>query len=232
MKEKILIAEDEKELAKAIKIILEYNNYDVTVTYNGLEALQKTDEENFNCIILDIMMPVMNGIDSLKEMRENGVNTPIILLTAKSQIDDKVEGLDAGANDYLTKPFNKDELLARIRAQTRTIEEKKEKYKIGNILFNKENSEISNNTITFRLNNKECAIMEILAKNQDRNVSAKELNKKIWQNEKYKSNAVQMYISYLQEKFIALDANVKINDRNGYLIEPIEKKVLIKKGNG
>ena len=127
MKEKILIAEDDKELAKAIKIILEYNNYEVTVTNNGLEALQKTDEENFNCIILDIMMPVMNGIDSLKEMRANGINTPIILLTAKAQIDDKVEGLDAGANDYLTKPFNKDELLARIRAQTRVIEEKKEK---------------------------------------------------------------------------------------------------------
>ena len=98
----------------------------------------------------------------------------------------------------------------------------------GNILFNKENSEISNNNVAFRLNNKECEIMEILAKNQDRNVSAKELNKKIWQNERYKSSAVQMYISYLQEKFVALDANVKINDKNGYSIEP----VLLKKGNG
>ncbi len=224
MKEKILIAEDEKELAKAIKIILEYNNYEVTVTNNGLEALQKTDEENFNCIILDIMMPVMNGIDSLKEMRANGINTPIILLTAKAQIDDKVEGLDAGANDYLTKPFNKDELLARIRAQTRVIEEKKEKYKIGNILFNKEIPEISNNNISFKLTNKECEIMEMLAKNQDRRISVRELNKKIWQNEKYKTNAVSMYISYLQEKFVALDANVKINDKNGYLIEPILSK--------
>lgn len=227
MKEKILIAEDEKELAKAVKIILEYNNYEVTVTNNGQEALQKTEEENFNCIILDIMMPVMNGIDALKEMRANGVNTPIILLTAKAQVDDKVEGLDAGANDYLTKPFNKNELLARIRAQTRTIEEKKEKYKIGNILFNKENAEISNNNVVFRLNNKECEIMEMLVKNQDRNISAKELNKKIWENEKYKANAVPMYISYLQEKFIALDANVKINDKNGYSIEPI----LLEEGN-
>ena len=224
MKEKILIAEDEKELAKAIKIILEYNNYEVTVTNNGAEALQKTDEDSFSCIILDIMMPVMNGIDALKEMRENGVNTPIILLTVKSQVDDKVEGLDAGANDYLTKPFNKDELLARIRAQTRVIEEKKEKYKIGNILFNKENSEISNNNVAFRLTNKECEIMEILAKNQDRRISAKELNKKIWQNERYKSNAVPMYISYLQEKFVALDANVQINEKNGYTIKPIMEK--------
>lgn len=221
MKEKILIAEDEKELAKAVKIILEYNGYEVTVTNNGAEALRKTEEDSFNCIILDIMMPVMNGIDSLKEMRANGINTPIILLTAKAQVDDKVEGLDSGANDYLTKPFNKDELLARIRAQTRTVEEKKEKYKIGNILFNKESSEISNNNISFKLNNKECEIMEMLAKNQDRSISAKELNKKIWKDEKYKANAVPMYISYLQEKFIALDANVKIHDKNGYSIKTL-----------
>ena len=220
-KEKILIAEDEKQLAKAVKTILEYNNYEVVTVNNGMEALNKTKEEKYNCIILDIMMPVMNGIDALKEIRKDGITTPIILLTAKSQVEDKIEGLDAGANNYLTKPFNKDELLARIRAQTRVFEEKKEKYKVGNIVFNKESSEISNNTVVFRLNNKECEIMEMLAKNQDRNITAKELNKKIWANEKAKSNAVPMYISYLQEKFVALDANVKISDKNGYVIEQI-----------
>ena len=129
-KEKILIAEDEKQLAKAVKTILEYNHYEVITVNNGFEAVKQTKEENFNCIILDIMMPVMNGIDALKEMRKNGITTPIILLTAKSEVEDKIEGLDAGANDYLTKPFNKDELLARIRAQTRAFEEKKEKYKV------------------------------------------------------------------------------------------------------
>ena len=226
-KEKILIAEDEKQLAKAVKTILEYSNYEVTTVNNGLEAVKQTKEENYNCIILDIMMPVMNGIDALKEMRKNGITTPIILLTAKSQVEDKIEGLDAGANDYLTKPFNKDELLARIRAQTRVFGEKKEKYKVGNITFNKENSEISNNTVVFRLNNKECEIMEMLAKNQDRNITEKELNKKIWANEKAKSNAVPMYISYLQEKFVALDANVKINDKNGYIIEPLNEPINI-----
>lgn len=223
MKEKILVAEDEKELAKAVKIILEYSNYDVTIVYNGAEAIKKTQEENFDCIILDIMMPVMNGIDALKEMRENGVASPIILLTAKAQVDDKVEGLDAGANDYLTKPFNKDELLARIRAQTRTVQEKKEKFKIGNILFDKESSELSKDNVVFKLNNRECEIMEILAKNQDRKISEKELNTKIWNTENSKESAVPMYISYLQEKFTALDANITINCKNGYAIKQIEK---------
>lgn len=94
--------------------------------------------------------------------------------------------------------------------------------KFGNILFNKENSEISNsNNVIFRLNNKECEIMDMLVKNQERNISEKELSKKVWQNEKSKANAVPMYISYLQEKFVALNANVKISDKNGYVIEKV-----------
>jgi DNA-binding response OmpR family regulator len=219
MKEKILIAEDEKELAKALKAILEYSNYNVSVVYNGKDALEKTKENNFDVIIMDIMMPIMDGITSLKEMRKDGINTPIILLTAKSQVDDKVEGLDAGANDYLTKPFNKKELLARIRALTRVEDEKKEKYSIGNIIFNKENSEISNNKAVFHLNNKECEIMEVLIKNQERNITANELSQKIWQTGKNEESAVTMYISYLQEKFSALNANIIINDKNGYILE-------------
>ena len=219
MKEKILIAEDEKELAKAIRAILQFNNYDVDVTNNGQEALDRTKEVIYNAIILDIMMPVMDGITALKEMRKNGINTPIILLTAKSQVDDKVEGLDSGANDYLTKPFNKKELLARIRAVTRTSEMQKEKYKIGNILFDKENSRISNSISEFNLNNKECEIMEMLIKNQDRNITNTEIVKRIWSNEQIEDSAAEMYISYLQDKFQALDANVEINNKNGYILE-------------
>ena len=219
MKEKILIAEDEKELAKANGAILQFNNYDVDVTNNGQEALDRTKEVIYNAIILDIMMPVMDGITALKEMRKNGINTPIILLTAKSQVDDKVEGLDSGANDYLTKPFNKKELLARIRAVTRTSEMQKEKYKIGNILFDKENSRISNSISEFNLNNKECEIMEMLIKNQDRNITNTEIVKRIWSNEQIEDSAAEMYISYLQDKFQALDANVEINNKNGYILE-------------
>lgn len=147
MKEKILVADDEKDLAKAIGTILQMSNYDVKVVNNGKDAFEEIKNGVFDVIILDVMMPEMDGIEVVKETRKINIDTPIILLTAKAQIDDKVEGLDSGANDYLTKPFNKEELLARIRVLTRKTEESKEKYSIGNIVFNKENSEISSKKV-------------------------------------------------------------------------------------
>ena len=223
MKEKlkILLADDEKELSRAIATILKYSNYEVDIVFNGKEAIDKVKENIYDLIILDVMMPVMDGIQALKEIRKDNIKTPIMLLTAKAQIDDKVEGLDSGANDYLTKPFDKKELLARIRALTREQEENKEKYKIGNITFNKETSEISNKNTSLHLNNKECEIMEFLVKNQERNITKKELKKRIWVKENKDENIVTMYISYLQEKFLALGANIKINDKNGYVLEKI-----------
>ena len=223
MKEKlkILLADDEKELSRAIATILKYSNYEVDIVFNGKEAIDKVKENIYDLIILDVMMPVMDGIQALKEMRKNKIKTPIMLLTAKAQIDDKVEGLDSGANDYLTKPFDKKELLARIRALTREQEENKEKYKIGNIIFDKETSEISNQNTSLHLNNKECEIMEFLVKNQERNITKKELKKRIWVKENKDENIVTMYIAYLQEKFLALGANIKINDKNGYVLEKI-----------
>lgn len=221
MKERILIADDEKELARAVGMILEYSNYEVDIVENGKQAVEKADENNYDVMILDVMMPIMDGIQALKKIRKNNIKTPILLLTAKSQVDDKVEGLDAGANDYLTKPFDKKELLARIRALTRIKEEKEEKYKIGNIMFDKEEAEISSEKASLHLNNKECEIMEFLVKNQERAIHKEELNKKIWTNENEDENIVTMYISYLQDKFSALGANVKINDKNGYVLEKI-----------
>ena len=218
---KILLADDEKELARAVGTILKYSNYEVNIVNNGKEAVEMVKENMYDLIILDVMMPVMDGIQALKEMRKNNIKTPIMLLTAKAQIDDKVEGLDSGANDYLTKPFDKKELLARIRALTREQEENKEKYKIGNIIFDKETSEISNQNTSLHLNNKECEIMEFLVKNQERNITKKELKKRIWVKENKDENIVTMYISYLQEKFLALGANIKINDKNGYVLEKI-----------
>ena len=135
--------------------------------------------------------------------------------------NDKVEGLDSGANDYLTKPFDKKELLARIRALIRSDKERKEKFLIGNILFSKEKSEISSSKASFRLNSKECEIMEMLVKNQDRNITSNELSKKVWQTEELQESAVNMYISYLQDKFVALDANIKINNENGFVLEKL-----------
>lgn len=218
---KILLADDEKDLSKAVGTILAYSNYDVDIVSNGKEALERINNTIYDLIILDIMMPVMDGIQALKEIRKNNIKTPVILLTAKSQVDDKVEGLDSGANDYLTKPFDKKELLARIRALTRIKEENEEKYEIGNIVFDKETSALSSDKASLHLNNKECEIMEFLVKNQERNVSKKELKKRIWVKENNDDNIVTMYISYLQEKFSALGANIKISDKNGYVLEKL-----------
>lgn len=219
MKEKILVVEDEEELAEAVKTMLDFRDYNVAVAYNGEEAIEQVKEVVFDLIIMDIMMPLKNGIETLKEMRKMGVNTPVILLTAKSQIDDKVEGLDAGANDYLTKPFDKKELLARIRAVIRTNNENQKIYSIGNLYFNKGTSELSSSKAVFHLNNKESNLLEILLKNQQKNISANELERIVWDKENTSTNEVAMYISYLQNKFSALDATVFINSKNGYKIE-------------
>ena len=219
MKEKIILADDVVELADAVGEILKYNNYDVDIVYDGKQALDKAQANSYNCIILDIMMPFMDGIETVKQIRKLNIKTPVILLTAKDLVNDKVQGLDAGANDYLTKPFEKEELLARIRALTRTKKEDKGRYNIGDIIFNKENSQISKDKITFNLNSKESEIMEFLIKNKERKVSLNELKQIVWMNEECSDKVVPMYITYLQEKFSALDANVIIDDINGYIIK-------------
>ena len=116
---KLLLAEDELSLARAVSVILEKNNYSVDVVHNGLDALDYIENESYDAVILDIMMPKMDGITVLKKVRAKGNSVPVIMLTAKSEIDDKVTGLDSGANDYLTKPFATKELLARLRVLTR-----------------------------------------------------------------------------------------------------------------
>lgn len=220
MKEKILIADDEKDLARATKMILELSNYNVTVVYNGKEALDAAKETEFDCIILDIMMPVMDGMEALKEMRKANISSPIILLTAKTQIDDKVEGLDAGANDYLTKPVNAKELLARIRAQIRISSEKEQKYKIGNLIFDKGEEEISNNKAVLHLSQEECELLEYLLKNPGTKISENDIKNRIWSEQEAAEGIVPMYVTYIQDKFTALEANVKItNENNEYKLE-------------
>lgn len=221
MKERILLADDVEELAKTVGAILKYNNYDVDIVYNGKEALDKVSQNIYDCIILDVMMPVMDGIETVKQLRKLNIKSPIILLTAKDLIDDKVEGLDSGANDYITKPFENKELLARIRALTREKEENEEEYSIGNLIFNKGISQLSRDKISLHLNSKECDIMEFLLKNQERKISAEELKQRIWTSENNCDNVVPMYITYLQEKFTALNANIKIDNNNGYSLKKL-----------
>ena len=218
-KEKILLADDVEELAKSIGKILKNHNYDVDTVFDGLEVMKMVKENNYDCIILDIMMPNMNGIEAVKEIRNLRINTPIIMLTARDLVEDKVYGLDIGANDYLTKPFEKDELLARIRVQIRMNKEREEKYKIGNITFNKKSLEISKDSVTLNLNEKESQVLDFLVKNQKSQVSKEEIVKKIWNGEDLEK--IPMYIEFLQEKLIALNANIRISEDNGYRLDNI-----------
>lgn len=172
--------------------------------------------------ILDIMMPKMDGITALKNIRANGNNIPVIMLTAKAEIDDKVLGLDSGANDYLTKPFDTKELLARIRAATRSNTASDSKLNFGNLTLDLATFELSSTTGKFKLANKEFQIMELMMSNPHHLISAERLMEKIWgYDSDAEINVVWVYISYLRKKLTSLNADVVIKaSRNaGYSLE-------------
>lgn len=223
---RLLLAEDEKSLSRAIIAILERNNYSADAVYDGLEALEYLESDTYDGLILDVMMPKMDGITVLKKLREKGNNIPVLMLTAKSEIDDKVLGLDSGANDYLTKPFNTRELLARIRAMTRTnTVQSTSILTMGNISLNTATFELSAPGGSFRLANKEFQMLEMLMRNAGRLIPTERFMEKIWG---YDSDAeisvVWVYISYLRKKLTALGANVQIKAaRNaGYSLEEVK----------
>jgi len=219
---KLLLAEDELSLSRAILRILEKNNYTAEAVHNGEDALKYLESGNYDAAILDIMMPKMDGITVLRKVRAQGVLIPILILTAKSEIDDKVLGLDSGANDYLTKPFNTKELLARIRAMTRTQQASDSRLTLGNITLNRATFELSSPDGSFRLANKEFQMMELLMSNPQNLISTERFMEKIWgYNSDAEINVVWVYISYLRKKLTALHANVQIKAaRNaGYSLE-------------
>ena len=221
---KILLAEDERSLTRAVIKILENNNYTAEAVYNGEDALAYLETGEYDAAILDIMMPKMDGITVLKKLRASGNTTPILILTAKSEVDDKVLGLDSGANDYLTKPFDSKELLARIRAMTRRQHAVDTKISFGNITLDRATFELSSPNGSFRLANKEFQMMEILMNNPQSLVSTERFMDKIWGfDSDTELNVVWVYISYLRKKLSALDANIQIRAaRNaGYSLEVI-----------
>lgn len=223
---RLLLAEDELALSKALKAILERNKYSVDAVYDGQEALDYLNAgNNYDGVILDIMMPKIDGIAVLKEIRAQGNLIPVILLTAKSEIDDKVLGLDAGANDYLTKPFHTRELLARLRAMTRTQTAQPDSLlQMGNVTLNCATYELSTPTGTYRLANKEFQMMELLLSNRKQLISSERFMEKIWgYDSETERNVVWVYISYLRRKLTALHADIKIKAvRNvGYTLEEI-----------
>mgnify|MGYP000790326258 CR=1 FL=1 len=223
---RLLLAEDERSLSKALVKILEKNNYSVDAVYDGEEAIDYLETEIYDGAILDIMMPRMDGISVLRKIREKGITIPVLMLTAKAEIDDKVCGLDSGANDYLTKPFDSKELLARIRAMMRIQNIQPDIcMHFGNISLNRATFEMSSESGNFRLANKEFQMMEILMANSGHLISSERFMEKIWG---YDSDAeihvVWVYISYLRKKLAALHADIVIKaTRNvGYSLE--EKK--------
>ena len=220
---RLLLAEDELALSRAITAILKKNNYEVDAVFDGEEALEWLTGNNYDGAILDIMMPGMDGISVLRRVRAGGNNLPILILTAKSEVDDKVIGLDAGANDYLTKPFAAKELLARIRAMTRAqSSQNSSEMRMGNIRLNRATFELSSPADSFRLANKEFQMMELLLNNPRHLISTEQFMERIWgQDSDAEINSVWVYISYLRKKLTALGANIQIKaTRNaGYSLE-------------
>jgi two-component system response regulator ArlR len=220
---KLLYAEDEIAMSEAVVDILTYHNYSVDAVYDGAEALAYAQLEHYDGIILDIMMPKMSGLDVLKKLRNGGCQTPILLLTAKAEVEDQIQGLNLGADDYLSKPFSMNLLLARVRAMLRRREQfTPDVLKCGDLSLNQQNYELSANGQCFTLSNLEYRLMELLMCNKGIYLSSEELLHKVWG---YDTDAeigvVWVYISYLRKRLSALDSNVSIAvKRNvGYTLE-------------
>lgn len=219
---RLLLAEDERELSDTIKRVLEYNKYDVDVAYDGERALSLASELRYDGIILDIMMPKMDGISVVKAMRANKNNTPVIILTAKAEIDDRVLGLDAGADDYLTKPFAIKELLARIRALTRRSVDSFESYSIGNTILKCDTFELCVGSKSIRLTGKEFKLMEHLIRNKNVILSTERLMESVWgYDSNSEINVVWVFISSLRKKLegVGSSCSIKAVRGLGYRLE-------------
>ena len=220
---RLLLAEDEKSLSKALTSILTKNNYSVDTVFDGDEVESYIMTGDYDCVILDVMMPCQDGFEVLRKVRRKGITTPIIMLTAKSQIDDKVEGLDLGANDYVTKPFDSKELMARIRAITRNAVASADNIlKCGNITLSRNNFELSSPSSSVTLASKEYQILEYLMLNRGMLISSERFMDKIWGLD-YDGDSSILFtnLSYLRKKLTKIGANVKIKaTRNaGYTLE-------------
>lgn len=223
---RILLAEDEHSLSKAIIRILEKNKYAADAVYNGEDALKFLESDNYDALILDLMLPKIDGITVLKTIREQGSQIPVLILSAKAEVEDKVLGLDTGANDYLTKPFDTRELMARVRAITRSQTTNSSKITVGNITLDRATFELSSPNGSFRLANKEFQMLEILMSNPNHLVSTSRFLERIWGYDSDTAiNVVWVYVSYLRKKLTALGANIQIKaTRNaGYSLESLNK---------
>lgn len=220
------MAEDEKELSQALVAVLKHNNYSVDAVYNGQDAFDYLEGQEYDGAILDIMMPKMDGLTVLKKIREQGNHVPVLLLTAKTQVDDRVLGLDAGADDYLGKPFAMKELLARIRAMTRRLSVVSSNLlSYGNVTLDRTSYELSVGSESIRLANKDFQMMEMLLTNPGQVISTERFMEKVWgYDSETEINVVWVYLSNLRKKLTSLNADIEIKSiRNlGYSLEKVE----------
>lgn len=220
---KILVVEDEEALAEALSEILKRNKYSVDAVYDGESGLDYALTGIYDCILLDIMLPKMNGLDMLKILRKKHISTPVLLLTAKSDTEDKINGLDSGADDFLTKPFVSGELLARVRALTRRKGEViTDAFTYGDIALNKSTFSLSCEGQFVKLSLKEYQIMEMMIANPKQLISKERFIEKIWGYESdAEYNNVEVYISFLRKKLHAIGSTVTIKAARGigYFLE-------------
>ncbi len=208
---RILLAEDEKALSRAVATVLEKKGgYEVDAVYDGEAAVEKARENVYDVILLDIMMPKMDGITALSMLRKEGKTMPIMMLTAKAELDDRVNGLDAGADDYLTKPFQMAELLARLRSLTRRAGNYRPKTMcVGSVTLDVEQEELSS-VNSIRLAKKEARMMGFFMANPEKDFTKEEIFGHVWMDEEADISAVWLYVNYLRGKLEAVAADITI----------------------
>ncbi len=214
---KILLVDDEKQLTEALSVILKKNNYSVDCAYNGEDGLDLALSEIYDLIILDVMMPKLDGLSVLKTLRAKKINTPILMLSAKSEITDKIDGLNFGADDYITKPFVTDELLARIRALLR----RKDTFtgdvlSFGDIMLDRDSLELIKGDKKISLGKKEFQILEMLILNEGKSIDKEKFIEKIWgYDTDAEYNTIEVYVSFLRKKLLAVGAKTEIKSIRG-----------------
>ena len=226
---RVLLAEDEKRMAAALVAILKQEKYDVDHFADGESALAALESDVYDIAVLDVMMPLMNGFDVARSARSKGIKTPILMLTAKSQVEDKVNGLDSGADDYLTKPFNTKELLARLRALGRRNQDVRDgELRYGDISLNVPTATLSCQTTgqSIRLGEKELRIMEYMLSNRGQIMTREQLAVKIWGfDSESEYNNVEVYMSFTRKKLAFVGSKVEIKAVRGLGYELREKDV-------
>ncbi len=220
---KLLIAEDERDLADALTVLLERNKYTVDTVYNGRDAYEYARTEEYDGVILDIMMPQLSGLQVVTRLREDGVPTPVMLLTAKGQKDDRIAGFDAGADDYLPKPFATDELLARIRALLRRSGDYKSTVlSVGTLSLDCGSGVLTDTGGSVRLSGREFQIMELFMRSPSMIISADRIMERVWGWEsETEICSVWVHISNLRKKLRSIDSAAEINAVRGmgYVLE-------------